>query len=127
MRSMTKFLTTLACLSVLGCAEGSPSQPAMIIEPIQEAPPPTCGNGTVDVMAGEQCDCGPNVSTQCQVPNMDCMAVNRGAGVLLCNAQPACTFNFTMCAINTPAPGGGAGTGAMPGGMMMRGTGGSGR
>jgi hypothetical protein len=36
-----------------------------------------------------------------------------------------------MCAINTPAPGGGAGTGAMSGGMMsggmMRGTGGSGR
>jgi hypothetical protein len=57
---------------------------------------------------------------------MNCMAVNRGSGTLLCNAKPACTFNFSMCAINTPAPGGGAGTGAMPG-DMMRGSGGSGR
>jgi hypothetical protein len=80
--------------------------------------------------ANEQCDCGPDVTTQCQVPNMDCNAVGRGPGILLCNAKPACTFNFTMCAINTPASGG-AGTGAMPGGMMsggmMQGTGGSGR
>ena len=130
MRSMTKFWTTLACLSVLGCAEGSPSQPPMPPEPPVEAEPPSCGNGNLEVMKGEQCDCGPDVTTQCQVPGMDCMAVNRGPGILLCNAKPACTFNFTMCAINTPAPGGGAGTGAaaMPGGMMMRGGGaGSGR
>jgi hypothetical protein len=127
MRSMTKFWTTLACLSVLGCAEGSPSQPPVIVEPVMEVEPPSCGNNTVDVMKGEQCDCGPDVSTQCQVQGMDCTAVGRGAGVLLCNAKPACTFNFSMCADKTPAPGGGAGTGAMPGGMMRGSTGGSGR
>jgi hypothetical protein len=134
----------LACLSVLACAEGSPSQPTMQIEPPLEMAPPTCGNGKVDVAAMEQCDCGSMVSTQCQVMEMDCMAVNRGPGVLLCNAAPACTFNFSMCAISTPASNGGSGAtmpggampggaaampgGAMPGGsMMMRGTGGTGR
>jgi hypothetical protein len=144
MRSNMKYWMTLACLSTLGtvatvgCAEGSPSQPPIIIEPIMDAPPPTCGNGKVDTAAGEQCDCGSMVSTQCQVMEMDCMAVNRGPGTLLCKAAPACTFNFSMCAISTPASNGGSGAvmpggampggAAMPGGMMMRGgTGGTGR
>jgi hypothetical protein len=121
MRSMTKFWTTLACLGVLGCAEGSPSKPVMDIEPQMEAPPPTCGNGVVD--PGEDCDCGKDVSTVCQIPNMmECSLVNRGAGALLCKAQPSCKWDFSMCANSTPAPMGG--TGAMPG---AGGTGGTGR
>src|ERR1700712_1472429 len=106
MCSMMKFWTTLACLSVLGCAEGSPSQPVSQIEPPLQIAPPTCGNGVVDMAAGEQCDCGSMVQTQCRVMEKDCNAVGRGAGILLCNAAPKCTFDFSMCAISTPPTGG---------------------
>ena len=106
MCSMMKFWTTLACLCVLGCAEGSPSQPVSQIEPPLEIEPAKCGNGVVDVMAGEQCDCGGMVSTQCRVMDKTCNDVGRGGGILLCNAAPKCTFDFSMCAISTPPSGG---------------------
>jgi hypothetical protein len=118
MCSMMKFWTTLACLSVLGCAEGSPSQPVTVIDPPAVMEAPKCGNGTVDVAVGEQCDCGNMVTGQCRVMDKTCEMVGRGGGMLLCNAAPKCTFDFSLCADNSPPTGG---TGA------MQGTGGTGR
>ena len=121
MRSTMKYWKTLACasaLSLLGaCAEGSPSEPPTYIEPPVPPMEDPCGNGVFDPGV-EECDCPASVSTVCPVMDMDCTAVGRGPGVLLCNAAPQCTFNYTMCQDSTPATGG---TGAVTG------TGGTGR
>jgi len=117
MPSTMKFWMTLAsvCLMSVACAEGSPAAPPMPIEPPAPEMEPTCGNAMPDV--GEQCDCPKAVSGLCRVEGMDCTAVGRGPGVLLCNSD-TCTFDFGMCQDSTPATGG---TGAVTG------TGGTGR
>lgn len=113
-----KFWMMLASLGVMvgACAEGSPAAPVTVIEPPPPEMEPPCGNAKPD--PGEQCDCPKTVTTQCRVQGMDCTAVGRGPGVLLCNAAPLCTFDFSMCQDSTPATGG---TGAVTG------TGGTGR
>lgn len=126
MRPLMKSVMAVVCLGIAACAEGSPSQPAMDIPPPAVVMPDLCGNGKVDVngLKKEDCDCGPTATGLCMVPGMDCSAVGRGTGALLCNPKPMCTFDYSMCSVKTGSTGG---MGAVTGAGNKAGTGGTGR
>jgi hypothetical protein len=71
---------------------------------------PSCGNGVVDVSAGEQCEVGG--------PGTTCSAM-LGAGASGNVMCVGCKFDFSMCSAATLNPAGGAGMGAARGGAGL--------
>lgn len=78
-------LVTLACLAALSACKGTSTKPVDTPPP---PPPPKCGDGNVDVDAGEACDLSNLAGASCQSLGFD-------TGSLGCDAT--CQFATTSC------------------------------